>query len=187
MCFHFVSLLVMPIFCTLETILRIIMTIVLAAEDLLRLVIQTIHSWVTIILHVVAVIPLWFMFCCSQKCFCSPLCAPSRCSPGCYPMGNNCGCILFLTMTLVFILVYLFTNWWEDLIATFGLEFPCFYNKKADLTEPQAGNKNKSERTIAKIVQSTKKSVQGAVEDKRHTTKSITTLHFRETTRNLVN
>ncbi|KAJ8731812.1 hypothetical protein PYW08_014542 [Mythimna loreyi] len=185
MCYYLPAL-VMPIFCTIQTILRLLTTVALAIEDILRLTIQAIHSWITTILHTVGIIPLCCVYCFTQKCLCSQICSTS-CSPACYPMRSNCGCILFLTMTLVFIFVYLFTDWWEDVFATLGIELPCFIDKKSQVTNTEEANKNKSEDVIVKLTHkralSPKMLVRSTNTEKRLTTKSMK--HARKATRNM--
>ena len=108
------------------------MAFVLAVEDILRMIIITIHNWVSALCHALAMIPMCLVFFITKTC-----CFPSSSSyrAGCYPMGtNSCGCVLFFIMILVFILVYFYTNYIEDFFATFDIQFPNLFwkHKKND-------------------------------------------------------
>ena len=106
-----------PIVCTLQTASRIIITILLATEDLIRMIIQTIHNYVSMCLQCIAILPMCMAFCCVNKC-----CHSHIFDTGCYPRGHNCGCTLALLVVVIIIIVVLFFVFsFEDVLEKTGL------------------------------------------------------------------
>ncbi|CAK1552876.1 unnamed protein product [Leptosia nina] len=112
----------MPIVCTLQTISRIIIACLFAIEDLIRMCIHTVHSYISIVLQCCSLVPMCLALCCMKQCYTYGLC-----SSGCTPKFNSiiCGYGAVIVLTIfVIILIFYNTDWLESFLTDIGL-YPC--------------------------------------------------------------
>lgn len=99
------------------------MTVLLALEDIIRLVIYTVHSYITTCCHAFSLIPVCLVLCFTKRCFCSNLCA--RAGP-CYHYNDSAsgGCLLTIIFIVAIILILYYTFWIEDILKKIGIQLP---------------------------------------------------------------
>lgn len=102
-------------------ITRIFMTLLLAIEDIIRLLIQSVHYYVSTIVHAFSLIPVCLVFCCTKKCVCSNLCSSTgiHCND-----ASGCSCMLLIFFLVVIVLILYYTNWIQEILKCIGIDIP---------------------------------------------------------------
>lgn len=120
--------LTLPVICALQMVSRVFITALFAAEDLVRLVIHTVHSYLSSILQMFSFVPICLAYCFAKQCFCTGLGSGSS---GCYPKSTtSCSCSVVIILTIIVIIVLYYTFWVEDLLEHIKIKLPCIIFRK---------------------------------------------------------
>ncbi|KAG6463733.1 hypothetical protein O3G_MSEX014054 [Manduca sexta] len=129
-----------PIICAAETLTRLSITVLYAAEDVIRLIIQAVISYVTTIVHLFALIPMCIAKCCSKK-ICTSF-NHAGWSPRTTP--SSCGCTFIIVMVLGVFFIVNYTDWIEHVLELIGIQLPWTVirkNKEVDYSDYLVKNK----------------------------------------------
>lgn len=112
----------MPIVCALQMVSRVFVTVLFAIEDIMRLIIHTVHGYISTFLHLFTFLPV-----CLAMCFAKRYCCSTLNQSGCYPrtasIGWNCIFIIIIICAIFVILYY--SHSFEYLLNDFKIKLPC--------------------------------------------------------------
>lgn len=96
----------MPLICALQMVSRVFLAILYAVEDLIKLVIQIIHGYLTTMIQACAAFPVYMAICFTKKCFgmCQLPACQSNSAIGCC----DCSCIFAMIIAVIIIIFVLF-------------------------------------------------------------------------------
>lgn len=117
----------MPIVCTLQMISRVIIACLFAIEDLIRMCIHTVHSYVSIVLQCCSFLPMCLALCCMKQCYTSGIC-----TVGCSPKFSSIICgygAVIVVILFILLLIFYLTDWFEIFFMDVGLD-PCSLFRK---------------------------------------------------------
>lgn len=110
----------MTIVCALQTVSRVILTVLFAIEDLLKLVIHVIHNYISGIIHACAAVPVLVALCFAKKCCCCwysccNTCNTSACRRHSVIGCCDCSCIFAIIFIAFVIFAFYYHICNEDL------------------------------------------------------------------------
>ncbi|RVE52501.1 hypothetical protein evm_002895 [Chilo suppressalis] len=84
----------------LQMVFRILMTILVMTENLIRMVLQTVYNFMSFLLQIISLVPICVVFIVTARLKCL------LCSSGGFPVGRNCDCLisLFIVALILFLL-----------------------------------------------------------------------------------
>lgn len=109
--------LLQTLICFAQMLVRILMTIMLMVENLIRLVLTTIYNFLSFLLQIISLLPICCVFILTSKlkflvCGSSGSCTPNR--------GGPCQCIMTVIAVIIIIYVLKETGYVDRVLLYFG-------------------------------------------------------------------
>lgn len=111
--------LVQTVICFAQMLVRIIMTLLLMIENLIRMIFQTVYNFISFILQMLSLIPICCVFIITSRLRCLMCCGDGG---GCCPAyrGRSCDCLLSLIFLTIVYFIFKATGLLDKIVLYFG-------------------------------------------------------------------
>ncbi|XP_026328877.1 uncharacterized protein LOC113236882 [Hyposmocoma kahamanoa] len=106
--------------CMLQLAIRIIMTIGLMTESLIRLVLQSIYNFLSFLFQLISLLPICCVFLVTSKIKCALFSGGGGCPAG--ARGGSCDCILSVAAILILLLIFRATGVLDKIFHRLGYD-----------------------------------------------------------------
>lgn len=106
--------------CMLQLVIRIIMTIGLMTESLIRLVLQSIYNFLSFLFQLISLLPICCVFLVTSKIKCALFSGGGGCPAG--ARGGSCDCILSVAAILILLLIFRATGVLDKIFHRLGYD-----------------------------------------------------------------
>ncbi|XP_041976295.1 uncharacterized protein LOC121731044 [Aricia agestis] len=113
--------------CGVQMLVRVLMTILLMIENLIRMVLQTLYNFISFMLQLLSLIPICVVFLVSARLKCFMCGGGGGCQPG---RGGACDCIMSLVAIVILFFIFKSTGVMDKIFYSMG------YAKAAYEAEP---------------------------------------------------
>lgn len=114
-------ILLQTITCSVQMLVRVVMTVLLMIENIIRTLLQTIYNFISFMLQIFSLIPICMVFIITARLKCL-FCCGDGCGGGYYPghRGGMCDCIVSVATFVLIFFVLRATGVLDAIFAYFG-------------------------------------------------------------------